>query len=185
MYHVFYRDGQLHTSGGLPIASLAAGLSRPEQGTRLYAGDATHVAWVQDMHLDAQGRPAVVFSVQRDPDPLPPGHADSGQDHRYHYARWDGQQWRQHEIAYAGTRLYPGEDDYTGLIVIDPNDVNRVYMATNADPASGRPLISQSDGRRHYEIYRGWAHDGGSHVPWSAGHDELRPRQSSSVGPTL
>ncbi len=179
VYHVLYRDGHLLRSDGTPIATLAQGLARPEQGSRVYTGGTTHVAWVQDLHLDRQGRPVVVFSVQRDSEPLPAGHVASGQDLRYHYAYWDGHQWNQQQIAYAGTRLYPGEDDYAGLIVIDPQRVERVYLASNSDPVKGEPLISQEDGQRHYEIYRGVRQASGlfawSPITRNSRYDNLRP----------
>ena len=106
----------------------------------------------------------LVFSEQRD---------TSGSDHRYHYARWTEGKWSEHEIAYAGSRLYPGEDDYTGNIALDPQDVTRVYMSTNADPVSGRTTP-------HYEIYRGVTKDGGAQWTWTAitkdsRQDNIRP----------
>ncbi len=187
VYHIFYRAGQLHASAGTPIAPLAEGISKPDQGTKIYQGGETHVAWTQDMQLDAQGRPVVVFSVQRDPKRLPPADPASGQDHRYHYARWDGQQWIEHEIAFAGTRLYPVEDDYTGLIVIDPDDVSTVYISTDAHPVTGKPLISSADGQRHYEIFKGVTADGGATWSWTAitsdsTADNIRPIVPRSDG---
>jgi hypothetical protein len=93
--------------------------------------------------------------------------AQAGLDLRYHYARWDGHQWRQSEIAYAGSKLYTGEDDYTGNIAIDPNDVSTVYISTNADPVSGKPLISSTDDQPHWEIYKGVTRDG-ARFTWTA-----------------
>ena len=63
--------------------------------------------------------------------------------------------WRDRPLAYAGTRLYAGEDDYTGLASLDPTDASVVYIATNANPTTGAALTSTADGRRHYEIFRG------------------------------
>ena len=76
-----------------------------------------------DLELDEEKRPVVMFSVQKDGRGL--GRKEGGFDHRFHYARWDGTAWQQHEIAYAGQRLYPGEDDYTGLAAIDPQQYER------------------------------------------------------------
>lgn len=81
--------------------------------------------------------------------------------------RWgDGKEWRHSEIAYAGERLYSGEDDYTGLVAIDPEDVNRVVISTNADPLTGVPLVSDADGKRHYEIFAGVSQDNGFTFTW-------------------
>ncbi|MEZ5367031.1 MAG: BNR-4 repeat-containing protein [Bryobacterales bacterium] len=160
VYHVVYSKGELHGSDGTAIAKLDQGLERPEQGTLVFAGDPNNVAWVSDLQLDPQGRPVGVFSVQKDSAELPDGVA--GEDLRYHYARWDGEHWVEHELAYAGGKLYPGEDDYTGNIALDPAKLDTVYFSSDADPATGAPLISAADGKRHYEIFRGHTEDGGA-----------------------
>ncbi len=164
IYHIVYRKGVLHHSGGAPIRELKGGLQTPEEGTLVYKGGPNNVAWISDLHLDAKGNPVLVFSEQRDP---------SGSDHRYHYARWDGAMWHEHEIAYAGSRLYPGEDDYTGNIAIVPQSPDQVYISTNAHPVSGAKMP-------HYEIFHGITKDGGAHWTWTAitknsAQDNIRP----------
>jgi hypothetical protein len=146
--------------------------------TKVFQGDPDNVGWVIDLELDAQRRPYVVFSVQKDGRSLPRG--QGGMDHRFHYGRWDGSAWRVHEIAYAGTRLYPGEDDYTGLAALDPNDPDVVYISTDADPATGAPLVSRADGQRHRELFRGTTRDSGATWSWepitaNSTGDNLRP----------
>src|SRR5438067_2522923 len=73
-----------------------------------------------------------------------------GLDLRYHYARLAATGWHHEEIAYAGERLYPDEDDYSGLGALDPNNPDVLYISTNADPVTGKPLISAADNKRHY-----------------------------------
>ena len=165
-YHIFYRDGRLHRSDGTVIRSLTEGLKDPTEGTRIFKGDPDNVAWVSDVQLDAARRPYVAYSVQKNSAGLPP--RSGGEDHRYRYARWTGKEWVDYEIAYAGSRLYAGQDDYTGNIALDPVDPNVVYISTNADPASGKPLISSSDSQRHYEIFKGATSDGGKSWRWTA-----------------
>jgi hypothetical protein len=109
------------------------------------------------MEIDSAGQPYVAFSTQRDGRGLPTG--QGGMDLRYHFARFDGREWQVDEIAHAGTRLYPNEDDYSGLVALDPRDPDVLYISTNADPATGEPLVSQADGQRHYEIFRGEPRD--------------------------
>lgn len=177
-YHVFYRNGDLHASDGNVLRSLSEGLKDPSEGTRIFAGDAENVAWVSDIHLDRDGRPYVGYSVHK----RTPGQSAEqlGQDHRYRYARWTGREWMDYEIAYAGTRLYSGEDHYTGLIALDPEDPDRVYISTDAHPDTGEPLISEADGKRHYEIFRGVSRDKGATWKWepvtrNSTVDNIRP----------
>jgi hypothetical protein len=181
LYHAFVRGGKIHRSDGTVVAPLATGTEsevRPWDMTRIYQGDPDHVAWMTDHHLDADERPVVLFTVQRGSAGLPRG--KGGDDIRFHHARWDGTKWIEREIARAGKRLYPGEDDYTGLGAIDPQDTNVVYLSSNADLTTGEPLISKSDGKRHHEIFRGVTQDGGATWQWTpvtanSTVDNLRP----------
>jgi hypothetical protein len=185
LYHAFYRGGTLHRSDGSVIRSLAEGLREPGEGTRIFPGDPRNVAWVSDLELDAQGRPFVAYSVSKDP-PLRPG-AQGGADHRYRRALWTGTQWNDREIAFAGSRLYAGEDDYTGGIALVPGDPTRLFISTDADPSTGAPLLSAADGRRHWEIFRGATTDGGGTWRWQpvtrdSAADNLRPIVPRTTG---
>jgi hypothetical protein len=178
LYHAFYRKGMLHRSDGTVIRPLVEGLREPAEGTRIFQGDAQNVAWVSDLELDAQGRPFVAYSVQKDSAGLPPG--QGGADHRYRLALWTGTRWDDREIAFAGSRLYAGEDDYTGLVALVPGEPTRVFISTNADPSTGAPLVSTADGKRHWEIFRGATTDGGRDWRWQpvtkdSTADNLRP----------
>jgi hypothetical protein len=181
IYHGFIRDGSIYFSDGTRRGKLSDSTNVEISAwdlTKVFQGDANNVGWVIDLELDAQQRPTVVFSVQKDGRGLPRG--QGGMDHRFHHGRWDGSAWRVHEIAYAGTRLYPGEDDYTGLAALDPNGPNVIYISTDADPVTGAPLVSRADGRRHREIYRGATRDFGATWTWEpiTAHstvDNLRP----------
>lgn len=157
IYHAYYQGGQLRRSDGSVISSLKEGMPRPEDGTRVFAGGPDRVAWISDLHLDSRGRPYLAYSVQMNDAGKKPGHC--GQDHRYRFARWDGKRWHDTEVAFAGTCIYPREDDYTGLITLDPHDPRTLYISTNADPVTGAPLVSQTDGQRHWEIFRGVTRD--------------------------
>lgn len=178
LYHVYYKAGQLYASSGTSLRALSEGLSSPDQGTRIFEGSADEVAWGVDIVVDDQQRPVAVYSVQMGSAGLPAG--QGGDDIRYRYARWDGSAWRDQALAYAGSRLYSGEDDYSGLVAIDPEDPSVVFISTNANPSTGAPLISASDGARHYEIFRGTTANDGNSWQWSAVTrdskvDNLRP----------
>lgn len=86
----------------------------------------------------------------------------------YRLARFTGKAWDDREIAYAGTRLYAGEDEHTGGVALVPGDPTRVFIATDADPATGAPLVSAADGQRHFEIFRGALADDGRSWRWRA-----------------
>lgn len=178
LYHIYYQAGQLFQSDGKKLCSLQKGLDSPDQGTEIYRGDAQHVAWIVDLILDNNECPVCIYSVQYNSEGLPVG--QGGDDIRYRYARWNGTAWTDYPLAYAGCRLYSGEDDYTGLAAIEPDDVSIVYISTNSDPVTGTPLISRTDGQRHYELFHGSTNDEGKTWKWIAltrnsNSDNLRP----------
>ncbi|MGD1155264.1 MAG: BNR-4 repeat-containing protein [Terriglobia bacterium] len=167
IYHGFLRDGEIHASDGRVIGKLSVSTETALAAwdlTRVFQGDPDNVAWTVDIELDKHNRPYIAFSTQKDGRGLPPG--QGGLDLRYYYGRWDGRRWHVHEMAYAGTRLYPFEDDYSGLVALDPQDPNTVFISTNAEPTTGKPLLSAADSQRHYELFRGETHDGGAHWRW-------------------
>ena len=85
-------------------------------------------------------------------------------------------------LAYAGSRLYSGEDDYSGLATLDPGDVSVVYISTNANPTTGVPLMSAGDGLRHYELFRGVTATRGRP---GAGRRSRTTRRSTTCGRSL
>lgn len=178
VYHIFYRNGFLHRSDGSKIHSLKDGLINPGEGTLIFRGDSNNIGWTSDLHISDDGHPFAVCTVRKNSE----GQSTSefGNDLRYRYARWDGAKWNDQEIAYAGTRLYEREFDYTGNICLDPDALNQVYISTDADPATGEALISKADGKRHYEIFHGATENGGKSFQWTAitknsSLDNLRP----------
>ncbi len=175
LYHAFYRNGAFYRTDGILIKSVTDGPVTPAEATKIFSGDANNVAWPCDLHLDDQQRPVVVYSVQKNSAGEDRADAEADGDHRYRMARWNGSMWHDHQVAYAGTRLYAGEDDYTGLICIDPNDTNTVYLSSNVNILNGQPNSSG-----HYEIYRGHMNDLGKTWTWTAitensEVDNLRP----------
>ena len=181
IYHGLIRDGSIHFSNGKLLGKISTSTDVAINAwdlTKVFQGDPDNVGWVIDLELDANRRPYAVFSVQKDGRGLPP--RQGGADHRFHYARWDGTAWRAREIAFAGTRLYSYEDDYTGLAALDPNNPDIVYISTDADPATGAPLVSKADGLRHRELFRGVTRDSGATWKWepltaNSDADNLRP----------
>lgn len=95
----------------------------PTDGDRVFdAWEYGQRAWVHDVAVGSDGRPRIVFaSFSRDA---------RYTDHRYWFARWDGQRWRKHPITSAGPSIDPdGERQYSAGIVLDQEDPDVVYLA--------------------------------------------------------
>lgn len=180
IFHGVYRDGQLWRSKGDRVAPAEQGVRSAADVTEVFRANPDSVAMISDLELDAAGRPCIAYSVQLDTRPQRP--RAIGADHRYRYARWNGGRWEDAEIAHAGTETHAApDDDCTGLIAIDPQDVGTVYISTNAHPVTGVPLVSRTDQKRHWEIFRGRAPQG-ERANWSweaitqdSTADNLRP----------
>jgi len=180
LYHGYVRDGAMYRTDGTKVGTLSTTTDTKIATwdfTKIYQGDPDNVAWMVDVEIDRNDRPYVLFSTQVDGRGLPRG--QGGMDLRYHYARLDASGWHHEEIAYAGRRLYPDEDDYSGLGALDPNDPDVVYISTDADPVSGAPLVSAADNKRHYELFRGERSAAGkwTWMPFTRNstNDNLRP----------
>lgn len=179
LYHGVLRQGVIYNSFGEEAGRLGSRPAVFEGLTRIFKGDADNVAWPADVGLDEQGKLSVVYSVQKDGASKPPG--QGGLDLRYRYAWFDGTQWRDHQVAFAGSRLYAGEDDYSGLICLLPRSLDTVYFSANVDPATGEPLLSKTDGQRHYELFKGVTADRGetwtiTALTQNSTQDQLRPK---------
>jgi len=169
IYHGKMENGAVYHSDGTFIKNLSDGPVAAGDLTKVFDGDLNNNAWTADIHLDANGYPYIGYSVQIN---------RNVNDYRYCYARWDGTQWYDHEIAYAGSNLC--YEHYTGLMALDPHNPNRVYISADVNPYAGEPLVSSVDGRRHHEIFAGITGDYGATWTWRAitrnsAEDNLRP----------
>ena len=180
LYHGYLRNGTIYHSNGTAIGPLSTSTDAKIATwdlTKVFQGDPDNVAWMVDIKLDRDDRPYVIFSVQKDGRGLPRG--QGGMDLRFRYARWNGSAWHSEEIAYAGSRLYPSEDDYSGLAALDPANPDIVYISTDADPVTGAPLVSRADQQRHRELFRGRRATNGkwawTPVTRNSTDDNLRP----------
>ncbi|MBP8606254.1 MAG: BNR-4 repeat-containing protein [Phycisphaerae bacterium] len=172
IYVAYLQGTDIYNAYGTDIGNLSPseGIA-PSAGTIVYdaPADGSQRGWTSDMHLDAAGWPVVAYTTRI-----------SNDDHRYRYARFDGTKWTDYQIAYAGQCLYTEENDYTGLITLDPRNPDIVYISANVHPVTGAPLISSADGRRHWEIFRGITDDGGATWRWeyitkNSAVDNIRP----------
>ena len=94
-------------------------------------------AWTSAVAFDSKGYPHIADTYYL-----------SNHDQRYRIASWDGKQWQDREVAYAGSRLYEREASYTGLITLDPSDPSIVAISTNVYPNNGKPL------GEHHQIFK-------------------------------
>ena len=166
LYHAYYKAGNLYTTAGKFVRKLADGPIHPSEATKVYDGAVNPAgeAWVWDIALDSAGHPVIAYSSRLDP-----------MDHRYRYARWTGKLWEDHQIAFAGKRLYEREKFYSGGICLDPDNTGVVYLSSDVNILDGKPNAGG-----HYEIYKGVTGDGGGSWKWqplteNSSQDNLRP----------
>jgi hypothetical protein len=151
--------------------------------SQLYAGrigsaEATDTdAWIADLAV-IDYRPTAILSV-RDPWPST-GHRVGKYRHRYLWARQrNSGEWTVEHLAWAGSELYAGQPDYTGLGALDASNPQRVVISTDVHPVTGVPLRSSADGRVHRELWEGYRPREGAWT-WQAltansAVDNLRP----------
>ena len=177
IYHGYLAAGALHDSGGAVVDPHALSGDAPDQAelTTVFAADSVWHgekmtrAWTTDIRRVGPAV-AATFTTRANDEP----ENTRFDDHRFFYARSDGGgPWQVHQVANAGRALFPHEEDYTGLIAIDPYDVDSVYAATHIDPRDGGELA-------HHEIFHGRTLDAGGTWTWTpvtqdSGMDNLRP----------
>jgi hypothetical protein len=120
--------------------------------------------WTTDIQLDSAGNPYVAFTARVN---------NSDLDHRFFYGHYTGISWNIHELAMAGGYLYAAENDYTGLVALDPSNPSRLFISTNIDPRTRLPMT-------HYEIFEGNTTNDGASWAWqpityNSTIDNLRP----------
>src|SRR5258708_6899838 len=88
--------------------------------------------------------------------------------------------WQQRFIAQAARPLYNGHPDYCGRIPFDPQDMNTIYIASDAASPFDLTTITNVPLGAHYEIWKGATTNGGLTFNWSSvttnsAVDNLRP----------
>lgn len=130
IHYACLRGGGFYRADGSKIRSFDGLPFGPRDADIVYDARQTQVkAWVWEVAEDPNGYPVIVYV--RFP--------DDG-DHRYHYARWDGRQWHDHEIVGAG-RWFPKttdgeterEPNYSPGIALDRANPDVVYLSRPID----------------------------------------------------
>lgn len=178
IYHGFVRGGKMFRSDGSLADPDIFDNDAPNQSTltKIFASDpedgkqVNSRAWTVDLHVDTSGNPYAILSTRAGDVPVD---TKGVEDHRFWYARYDGNEWHVHQLAKAGRRLYDKEQDYTGLAALDPHNPNRLFISTTIDPRDDKALGI-------HEIFEGKTTDGGKTWTWSpityhSKIDNLRP----------
>jgi rhamnogalacturonyl hydrolase YesR len=125
VYYACYRDGAFYKADGTRICGADELPIQPHQADKIYDGAAGKArAWIWGIAFDRSDAPVVVYTR------LP-----AENNHRYHYARWDGTRWADSEIC-AGGRWFPQtprgdkerEPHYSSGLALDPSDPSVVYL---------------------------------------------------------
>jgi hypothetical protein len=169
IYHGYFEDGKVYRSDGNLICDLRDRAIHPTEATKVFQGDSANNAWTVDIQLDENGMPYIAYSVGKLVDHI-----------QYRYAKWNGRTWNDNFLAFAGRALYETEYSYSGLVALDPDNPDIVYISTDVDPVSETPLVSEADNTRHYEIFKGLTLDSGETWTWEAitknsVYDNVRP----------
>lgn len=130
VYHTYYEKGVFYQTNGSEIATMEQLPLSRSVVDKVY--DAVHHnvrSWISDVALDKQGNPVIAYTRYPTDD-----------DHRYHYAVWQGNSWQDEEICKAGgwmPRVVANEEirepHYSGGMVIDHSDASNVYLSREVD----------------------------------------------------
>ncbi len=121
IYYTAYRDGRLERADGTRVARLRSLPVRPGDTDVVYAGGGSRPpAWAYDVGTGRDGKPVVLY-----------GTFPSPTDHRYNYARWNGDRWVRREITPSGPTIESAKGDayYAGGLVLDSRDASVVYLS--------------------------------------------------------
>ncbi|NUR97515.1 MAG: hypothetical protein HOV67_19945, partial [Kribbellaceae bacterium] len=183
IYHGYLEGGALHRSDGTTIDEKALDGDAPSQvelttilqADSVWDGEPMTPCWTVDIR-HADDAVAAIMLARHDV-PEKPEDAFAREhpvpDHRFFYARLTRGAWQVHQLAKAGHGLLRHENDYTGLVAIDPYDLNSLYVSTPIDPRDGSALD-------HHEIFHARTADGGETWTWTpitenSEVDNLRP----------
>lgn len=176
-------DADLYDTNAQPVNQLTSVMT---EGT-VIDGVAMQRLWMRDLALDSEGNPVMTFR----------GYAEGDStDSRHLYARWNGTGWTTSQIAIGGGKFNSldtaeqsgaGQGSQTGttidskLSTLDPSDPNIVYFSSQFDPVTKQQLVSNADGRPHFEMFKAVTSDGGQ--TW--GYEQLTENSSvDNIRPT-
>jgi hypothetical protein len=135
---------------------------------------AGYVGWASSMQLDSTGNPYIGIVVVRN---LNGGY---GNDLEYDYAHFVSGSWQVARVGYAGLPLYNSQNQYAGLMAVDPLNPNKIYFSDDVNPSTDATLLGP-DGHQHWQIFEGTSSDNGS--TWN--FSQLTDTSSDNIRPQL
>ncbi len=126
VYYARYEGGNVYRADGKRIGSLDNLPVKHSDCDKVYDAMKTGArAWVWDIAINSEGNPVIVYT--RMPEET---------KHFYHYAYWDGKQWVDHQITFAGPwfpetpkdKTEP-EPHYSAGICINHANCGEVYLS--------------------------------------------------------
>ncbi len=125
IYYCRFKDNVFYRANGTVIKNFADGAVDISQLEIVYDASVGK-GWIWDIALEPEtGYPILVYAS-----------FPTNDDHRYHYARWDGSKWNNIQITEAG-KWFPQtpvgvteyENNYSGGLILDYNDPTTVYLS--------------------------------------------------------
>lgn len=176
VYYVCYRDGAFYKADGTRICGAEELPIDPAKADRIYdAAPSGARAWVWEVAFDEKDQPVVVYT-----------RIPSEEDHRYHYARWNGREWADTELCAAG-KWFPqtrrgqkeSEPHYSSGLALDPADPSTVYLTR---PVNG---VREVEKWTTPDAGKTWKSEA---ITANSKHDNIRPfvvRNHDDKGPLL
>ncbi|MEZ5040258.1 MAG: BNR-4 repeat-containing protein [Saprospiraceae bacterium] len=126
VYYAYYEAGAFYKADGSKIADMQSIPFEPKDATLIYQSNETSGrAWIADVAQDEKGNPVILYTK-----------SPSETDHRYWYAKYDGENWVNTELCSAGKwfpQTPPGEEErevhYFGNMCLYPANTNVVYLS--------------------------------------------------------
>jgi hypothetical protein len=159
IYYMRYRNRRLRNADGRLIARLREAPVQPSAADVVYRGGANAPpAWAYDVGIGDDGRPVVLYAT-----------FPSATDHRYHYARWTGDQWVSHEITPSGPTIekVKGDQYYAGGMVLDSRNASVVYLSRRVEGTYQIERWVTGDGGESWRSTRLTKGSGGNYRPVS------------------
>lgn len=128
IYVFYYEKGKYFEPDGSLIGKMTDMPFDQSKIVKAYDGEQTRVrSWIWDIALDDKGHPVIVYTRLKEET-----------QHRYFYARWDGQKWH-HSLVAEGGKDFPRaertksqrnpEPHYSGGIIIDHENTDVIYYS--------------------------------------------------------